>query len=76
MKAIQITVDEALLTRMDADAEVKALGRSAVFRRAMDRYLRLRRKKDIRDAYRRAYTNQPIDEELEGWADEGVWPEP
>ena len=75
MKAIQITVDDDLLARLDADPEVKKLGRSAVFRRAVDAYLRQRRRHAIGDAYRRAYggeTGAPT--ELEGWADEGVWP--
>ena len=55
MKAIQITVDERLLDRLDANAEVKRLGRSAVFRRAVDAYLRQHRKQTVADAYRRAY---------------------
>jgi metal-responsive CopG/Arc/MetJ family transcriptional regulator len=75
MKAIQITVDDALLVRVDADPEVKALGRSAVFRRAVDVYLRQRRRRDTADAYRRAYGGKVRGpEELEGWSDEGVWP--
>lgn len=77
MKAIQITVDEALLLRMDADPEVKALGRSAVCRRTIDAYLRNRRKRDIADAYRRAYgPSRGVDPEWSGWPEEGVWPEP
>jgi metal-responsive CopG/Arc/MetJ family transcriptional regulator len=75
MKAIQITVDDALLVRLDADPEVKKLGRSAVFRRAVDAYLRQRRRRDTADAYRRAYGGDVRGaEELEGWSDEGAWP--
>jgi metal-responsive CopG/Arc/MetJ family transcriptional regulator len=75
MKAIQITVDDALLDRLDADPEVKQLGRSAVFRRAVDAYLRQRRRGDIREAYRKAYGGDDGGvAELEGWSDEGVWP--
>jgi metal-responsive CopG/Arc/MetJ family transcriptional regulator len=76
MKAIQITVDDALLARLDADSEVKALGRSAVFRRAVEAYLRQRRRRDTADAYRKAYGGDvAVSEDLHGWADEGVWPE-
>jgi len=76
MKAIQITVDDELLERLDSDPEVKELGRSAVFRRAVDAYLRQRRKKQIADAYRRGYAKSPgLGPEWSGWADEGVWPD-
>jgi metal-responsive CopG/Arc/MetJ family transcriptional regulator len=74
MKAIQITVDDRLLSRLDADPEVKRDGRSAVFRRAVEAYLRQRRRATVRDAYRRAYRGgSPSD--LEGWSEEGSWPE-
>ena len=76
MKAIQITVDDRLLARLDADPEVKRIGRSAVFRLAVDAYLRQRRKRAVGDAYRRAYgAHAGRIRELEGWAEEGVWPE-
>ena len=78
MKAIQITIDERLLARLDADPEVKRLGRSAVFRQAVEAYLARTRKSTITDAYRRAYgTSSPAsDDEVDAWEDEGVWPEP
>lgn len=75
MKAIQITVDDRLLARLDRDQEVKRLGRSAVFRRAAEAYLRDRRKTEIADAYRRAYSKRGAASELEGWSEEGAWPE-
>ena len=77
MKAIQITVDEGLLERLDADPEVKQSGRSAVFRRAVDVYLRERRKQRIAEAYRKGYARgSAVEQEFEGWPEEGVWPEP
>lgn len=77
MKAIQITVDERLLARMDADPEVKREGRSAVFRRAVEAYLRQRRNDRIADAYRRGYARgSAVEQEFTGWSDEGVWLEP
>jgi len=76
MKAIQITVDERLLAQIDRDPEVRRSGRSAVFRRAIEAYLRHRRKSDIAAAYRRGYAKDPgLGPEWEGWSDEGVWPE-
>ena len=76
MKAIQITIDDKLLLRLDRDPEVKRFGRSAVFRRAVDAYLRRRRKRAVGEAYRRAYgSRRQRSSELEGWEEEGVWPE-
>ena len=74
MKAIQITFDERLLEKLDNDDEVKQQGRSAVIRRAVAEYLRKRRRSTIAEAYRHAYGKQPVDPELSGWEDEGVWP--
>jgi Ribbon-helix-helix protein, copG family len=76
MKAVQITLDEALLARLDADEEVRRDGRSAVIRRATDEYLRRRRSRAIADQYVRAYGPNPdLGEELAGWEHEGAWPE-
>lgn len=76
MKAIQISMDEDLLTRLDADEEVQKDGRSAVLRRAVDQYLRQRRAQTIAAAYARAYGLTPgLDQEFAGWEAEGVWPE-
>jgi metal-responsive CopG/Arc/MetJ family transcriptional regulator len=76
MKAIQITVDDGLLARIDRDPEVRRSGRSAVFRRAMEAYLRDRRRREIAAAYRRGYAKNPgLGPEWEGWTNEGVWPE-
>lgn len=76
MKAIQVTLDEGLLARLDADEEVQRDGRSAVLRRAADLYLRRRRTRRIAEAYRLAYGGGGgLGEEFEGWAREGVWPD-
>jgi metal-responsive CopG/Arc/MetJ family transcriptional regulator len=75
MKAIQITLDEALLARLDADEEVRRDGRSAVFRRAADAYLRSRRRRAIADQYAKAYAGgAALGTEFAGWDDEGAWP--
>jgi metal-responsive CopG/Arc/MetJ family transcriptional regulator len=73
MKAIQVTLDERLLSELDADPEVKRDGRSAVMRRATAEYLRRKRHASIAESYRRGYRGGS-GRELEGWADEGEWP--
>ena len=76
MKPVQIMLDEDLLERLDATAEVQREGRSAVLRRAAEEYLRRRRRFEIAEAYRSAYgSKQGIGSEFEGWEDEGKWPE-
>lgn len=74
MKAIQVTLDEPLLSALDADDEVKRDGRSAVLRRAAAEYLQRKRRISIAEAYRRGYGGE-ADREWAGWADEGAWPE-
>jgi metal-responsive CopG/Arc/MetJ family transcriptional regulator len=75
MKAIQITIDERLLERLDADDEVKRSGRSAVLRRAAAEYLRKKQRSAVAEAYERGYGKHPTDPDLAGWADDGSWPE-
>jgi len=75
MKPIQILIDEPLLRRLDADAEVRQVGRSEVLRRAAAAYLRRSRARRISEAYRKAYgPGGGLGEEWAGWEDEGVWP--
>lgn len=75
MKPIQLLIDEPLLRRLDADAEVKAVGRSEVLRRAAAAYLRRSRARRIAEAYAKAYgEGGGLGDEWAGWEDEGVWP--
>jgi metal-responsive CopG/Arc/MetJ family transcriptional regulator len=75
MKAIQVTLDEKLLAKLDADDEVRRDGRSAVIRRATAEYLRRRRKHRIAEQYAKAYGGRPgLGTELEDWESEGAWP--
>lgn len=75
MKPVQVLFDEPLLKRLDADAEVRRDGRSAVLRRATAEYLRRRRARHISEAYRKAYaTEGGLGTEWAGWEDEGAWP--
>jgi metal-responsive CopG/Arc/MetJ family transcriptional regulator len=76
MKPIQVMIDEDLLAALDAHADTKALGRSAVLRRAAAEYLRRHRARTTAEAYRRAYgRGRGLGRELQGWPDEGAWPE-
>jgi metal-responsive CopG/Arc/MetJ family transcriptional regulator len=76
MKAIQVTLDDALLARLDADEEVRRDGRSAVIRRAADEYLRRRRKRAIAEQYTAGYgSSTGLGREFRGWEDEAAWPE-
>lgn len=76
MKTIQITMDEALLAKLDADDEVRRDGRSAVLRRAAREYLRKRRTRAIAGRYAEAYGSvHGLGVEFSGWEDEGAWPE-
>lgn len=76
MKGIQITLDERLLARLDADSEVRRHGRSAVLRRAAEEYLRRGRKRAIANQYAKAYGAQSgLGADFAGWEGEGSWPE-
>lgn len=69
-------LDEALLERLDADAEVRKFGRSAVLRRAAAAYLKRSQARRIAEAYRRAYASRPgLGDEFAGWEREAAWPE-
>ena len=74
MKAVQITMDQALIDALDRDPEVAERGRSAVVREAVKAYLTRRRDEMIADAYRRGYGETPATE-FADWAAQGVWPE-
>jgi metal-responsive CopG/Arc/MetJ family transcriptional regulator len=76
MKPIQILMDEDLLRELDATEEVKRDGRSAVLRRAAAEYLLQRRRRAIREQYRRAYGGEgDLGPELSGWEEQGTWPD-
>ena len=75
-KAIQFTIDEALLRRIDRDPEVKRRGRSAFLRHAAEEYLGRRRAQEIRAAYQRGYAHAPFPDAFGPWPPEGrEWPE-
>ena len=76
VKAIQVMIDPELLSDLDATEEVQREGRSAVFRRAVSEYLERRRRHQIRSQYQRAYgSGTALADELEGWEEQGSWPD-
>jgi len=76
MKPIQVLIDEPLLKRLDADAEVQQVGRSKVLRRAAAEYLKRSARRRISEAYKRGYAGVAgLGPEWAGWENEGVWPE-
>ena len=75
MKAVQITFDEELLERLDQDPAVQERGRSAVLREAAAAYLARKDAEEIARLYRMGYGGGAIQDELDGWAAEGAWPE-
>jgi metal-responsive CopG/Arc/MetJ family transcriptional regulator len=75
MKPIQVLIDEPLLRRLDADEEVRQVGRSEVLRRAAAAYLRRSRARRIAEAYQKAYGDAGgLGDEWAGWENEGTWP--
>ena len=82
MKPVQVTFDDALLDKLDRHPTVRARGRSAVLREAAAEYLTKKDAEEIDRRYRAGYgaggaaPDAPgIDDELDGWAAEGAWPE-
>ncbi|MCP4654013.1 MAG: ribbon-helix-helix protein, CopG family [bacterium] len=76
MKAIQITMDEGLLERLDADEQVRRRGRSALIRQLVSEFLERRREAAIDAQYRRGYAGfDGLGPDFDGWEEMGVWPE-
>ncbi len=79
MKPIQVTFDDALLERLDRHPTVRELGRSAVLREAAADYLARKDAEEVDRRYQAGYRDTPaapaIEDDLDGWSAEGVWPE-
>lgn len=76
MRAVQISIDEPLLERLDADEDVRRAGRSAVMRRLIQRYLEQKRELAIDARYEAGYAGfEGLGSEFEGWDRVGVWPQ-
>jgi len=77
-RPVQISLDEALLQRIDADPQTKAKGRSAFIREAILRHLRAREREAVDEAIMRAYDGEAdaMLSEIEDLMQSQVWPEP
>ncbi|HLE69674.1 MAG TPA: hypothetical protein VJH87_08335 [Vicinamibacteria bacterium] len=74
MRPVQGMFDERLLTKLDADEDVRKVGRSAVLRRIVGEYLRGKRESAIDARYRKGYADGTgLGPEFDGWEEEGVW---
>ncbi len=72
MKAIQISIDENLLERLDSYPEAGRRGRSAVIREAVAAYLARKESEAIDRAYQEAYGPNPPEFDSD-WEKEAVW---
>ena len=74
-KEIRITLDEALLERLDRLPGVRERGRSAVLREATVEYLNRLERQETARRFRAGYLDTTdLDHELDGWTDEGILP--
>jgi metal-responsive CopG/Arc/MetJ family transcriptional regulator len=75
--AVQFTIDEQLLDRIDRDPEVERDGRSAFLRRAAEQYLKRQAAARLREQYRRAYgKKKPFPDDYGPWPPKDLtWPE-
>jgi metal-responsive CopG/Arc/MetJ family transcriptional regulator len=75
-KPVQISIDEELLRRIDADPETRDEGRSAFVRKAVASYLEAKRRRDVDAAIRTAYAGaeEGMATEVAGLMDAQAWP--
>jgi metal-responsive CopG/Arc/MetJ family transcriptional regulator len=76
MKPVQVLFDEELLAELDADEQVQKVGRSRVLRQLAASYLKRRHEAALDARYAAGYgEGSTASEELQGWDEEGVWPD-
>ena len=74
---VQVSIERALLKRIDMDPETKKRGRSAFIRSAVELYLKAKERRDIDHAIRRAYSGKgdALLDEIEDLIEVQEWPE-
>jgi predicted transcriptional regulator len=75
-KAVQISLDNDLLKRIDQDPEARSLGRSAFLRLAVEHYFATKQREGIDEALRRGYAGDPgqAADEIDGFIKSQAWP--
>jgi metal-responsive CopG/Arc/MetJ family transcriptional regulator len=75
-RAVQVSIDEELLGRIDKDPEAKRKGRSFFLRSAVLAYLELKRRRNVDDAFREAYAgkSRELALEIDDLIDAQAWP--
>jgi metal-responsive CopG/Arc/MetJ family transcriptional regulator len=77
MKTIQMTLDEGLLTSIDAARQRRHVTRSAFLREAAENYLLRLRTEQKEAQHAQGYARQPVETgEFDVWEEEQVWPGP
>ncbi|MHC4507270.1 MAG: CopG family ribbon-helix-helix protein [Planctomycetota bacterium] len=76
-KAVQISIDEELLRRVDAQPETRERGRSAFVRSAIESYLRARKRREIDQAISATFGTHAdaMLDEVEELLDAQTWPD-
>ncbi len=76
MKAIQMTLDEDLVTAVDRAAKQLGTTRSAFTREALRSALERLRARELERRHREGYARKPVKKgEFSGWEREQVWPD-
>lgn len=76
VKTVQMTLDEALVARVDKAARKLGTTRSAFTRNALKDALARLREEDLERKQRAGYERQPVEAgELDAWVDEQAWPD-
>ena len=77
LKTIQMTIDDALLERVDELTESIGMARSAFIRQALEMALRELKIADLEQRQIAGYHAQPVlPGEFDVWEDEQAWGEP
>lgn len=77
VKAVQVSIDAALLQRVDEDEETRAKGRSAFVRSAIEQYLSAKRRRQIDAQIAAAYRGRAdrMMAEARDLIDAQAWPD-
>jgi metal-responsive CopG/Arc/MetJ family transcriptional regulator len=77
MKTVQMTLDEALVERVDRVRKQLQLSRSALTRDALREYLARHSLAELEKKHREGYQRHPVgSDEFAPWEDEQAWGEP